>query len=34
MFNMQNKKTKKRIASGIVIVLVISMVIPTLSYFF
>lgn len=34
MFNMQNKKTKQRITSGIVIVLVIAMVIPTLSYFF
>ncbi len=34
MFNMHSKKTKQRVASGIVIVLVIAMVIPTLSYFF
>ena len=34
MFNMNNKKTKQRIAGVIVILLVFAMVIPTLSYFF
>lgn len=33
MFNMHNKKTKQRIAGVIVILLVLAMVIPTLSYF-
>ncbi len=33
MFNMNNKKTKQRVASVIVILLVLAMVIPTLSYF-
>ncbi len=33
MFNMHSKKTKQRMAAIIVILLVIAMVIPTLSYF-
>ncbi len=33
MFNMHNKKTKQRMAAIIVILLVLAMVIPTLSYF-
>lgn len=33
MFNMHNRKTKQRIAAVIVILLVLAMVIPTLSYF-
>lgn len=34
MFNMNNKKTRQRVSAGIIIVLVLAMVIPTLSYFF
>lgn len=33
MFNMHNRKTKQRIAAVIVILLVLAMVIPTLTYF-
>ncbi len=33
MFNMHNRKTKQRIAAIIVILLVLAMVIPTLTYF-
>lgn len=33
MFNMNNRKTKRRVAGIIVIILVLAMVIPTLSYF-
>lgn len=33
MFNMNNRKTRRRIAGAIVILLVLAMVIPTLSYF-
>lgn len=33
MFNLNNKKTKQRISAIIIIVLVLAMVIPTLSYF-
>lgn len=33
MFNMHNRKTKQRMAAIIVILLVLAMVIPTLSYF-
>lgn len=34
MFNMHNKKTKQKMAGVLVAILVLSMVIPTLSYFF
>ncbi len=34
MFNMNNKKTKQKMAGILVAILVLSMVIPTLSYFF
>lgn len=33
MFNMHNKKTKRRVASIIVILLALAMIIPTLAYF-
>lgn len=33
MFNMNNKKTKRYVAAVIVLILVLAMVIPTLSYF-
>ncbi len=33
MFNMNNKKTRQRISAVIVIILVLAMVIPTLTYF-
>ena len=33
MFNMHNRKTKQRVASIIIILLVLAMVIPTLTYF-
>ena len=33
MFNMNNRKTKQRIAAVIVVILVLAMVIPTLAYF-
>ncbi|SOY29090.1 hypothetical protein AMURIS_01805 [Acetatifactor muris] len=32
MFNMNNKKTKQRVSAVIVILLVLAMLIPTLSY--
>lgn len=34
MFNMSNKKTKQRVSAVIVILLVLAMVIPTVSYLF
>lgn len=34
MFRMNNKKTKQRISAIIVIILVLAMIIPTLSYIF
>lgn len=34
MFNMNNKKTKQRVSAVIVILLVLAMVIPTVSYLF
>jgi succinate dehydrogenase hydrophobic anchor subunit len=34
MFNMNNKKTKQRVSAVIVIILVLAMIIPTLSYLF
>ncbi len=34
MFNMNNKKTKQRVAGIIIVLLVLAMIIPTLSYFF
>lgn len=34
MFNMNNKKTKQRISAAIIVLLVLAMIIPTLSYFF
>lgn len=34
MFNMHNRRTKQRIAGIIVVLLVLAMVIPTLTYFF
>lgn len=33
MFNMNNRKTKQRVAAVIVVILVLAMVIPTLAYF-
>lgn len=33
MFNMNNKKTKQTISAIIVLILVLAMIIPTLSYF-
>ncbi len=33
MFNMHSKKTKQRVASVIVILLVVAMILPILSYF-
>lgn len=33
MFNMHNRKTKKIISSVIILIIVIAMLIPTLSYF-
>lgn len=33
MFNMNNRKTKQRVAAVIVVLLVLAMVIPTLAYF-
>lgn len=33
MFNMNNKKTRQRVSAVIVIILVLAMVVPTLSYF-
>ncbi len=32
MFNMNSKKTKKRISAVIIVILVLAMVLPTLSY--
>lgn len=34
MFNLNNKKTKRRVSAVIIIILVLAMVIPTLSYLF
>lgn len=34
MFNMNNKKAKQRVSAVIVILLVLAMVIPTVSYLF
>lgn len=34
MLNMNNKKTRQRISAVIIIILVLAMVIPTLSYLF
>lgn len=34
MFNMNSKKTRQRISVVIIVILVIAMVVPTLSYFF
>lgn len=34
MFNMNNKKTKQRVSAVIIIILVLAMVIPTVSYLF
>ena len=34
MFNMNNKKTKQRISAVIIVILILAMVIPTLSYLF
>lgn len=33
MFRMSNKKTKQRISAVIIIIVILAMVIPTLSYF-
>lgn len=33
MFNMHNRKTRKLISSVIIIIIVLAMLIPTLSYF-
>lgn len=33
MFNMNNKKTKQRVSAVIIVILVLAMVLPTLSYF-
>lgn len=33
MFNMSNKKTKRRISAVIIAILVLAMVIPTVAYF-
>lgn len=34
MINLKNKKVKQRISAVIIIVIVLAMVLPTLSYFF
>lgn len=34
MFNMNNKKTRQRISAVIIIILILAMVIPTVSYLF
>ena len=34
MLNMNNKKTKQRISAVIIVLLVLAMILPTLSYFF
>lgn len=33
MFNMNHKKTRQRVSAVIIVVLVVAMVLPTLSYF-
>lgn len=33
MFNMNNKKTRQRISAVIIVILVLAMVLPTLTYF-
>jgi len=33
MFNMNNKKTRQRVSAVIVVVLVLALIIPTLTYF-
>ncbi len=34
MFNLNNRKTKQKISAVIIVILVLAMVIPTLSYLF
>lgn len=34
MFNMNNKKTRQRFSVVLIVILVLAMVIPTVSYFF
>lgn len=34
MFNLNNRKTKQRVSAVIIVILVLAMVIPTLSYLF
>lgn len=34
MFNLNNQKTKRKISAVIIVILVLAMVIPTLTYFF
>ena len=33
MFNMNNKKVKQRISAAIIVLLVIAMIVPTITYF-
>lgn len=34
MFNLSNKKTRRRVSAVIIAILVLAMIIPTLTYFF